>query len=265
MYQLLSYFGVEVNPGEKCQKQYAEQVIVRMFGGSVKKMSRVEMFNRFGIIGKAVTLTQNGGRTEDTKLLSVDFSELAEENFFDEDLGEERPKQFEDSELYNYLNDNKFLCIVFQEVPDEDGVVRLDNNIFRGFKLIDLSSDEIMAAAKESWENARQLIHDGELKSELVYKKDGSQRFTPKTHLPMEATNLPKAEGNLIFFRGTGNDATNKILVNDVRMYRQNYWIKGTHLVEILDRTNYVYASNSHKNAEKRRRVLKTLQEKGIL
>ena len=265
MYQLLSYFGVSVNPTERRQKQYAEQIIVRMFGGTSKKMSRVDMFNQFGIIGKAITLTKNGGRTEDTKLLPVDFSELSTSTFFDEDLGKEREFQFEDSELFSYLNDNKFLCIIFREVPDKNGLVKLDNNIFCGFKLINLSSDEILLAARKTWEMAHQLILDDELKNEPILDKNGNQRYSPKTNIAMESPNLPKAKDNLIFFRGTGNDATDKIMVNNVKMLRQNYWIKGTHLASILDRTDFVQASNSYKNKAKRNHIIMTLEENGLI
>lgn len=245
MYQLLSYFGVSVNNAEIRQKQCAEQIIVRMFGGSSKKMSRVEMFNHFGIIGKSVILTKNGGRTEDTKLLSVDFSELSTITYFDEDLGKERSFKFEDSELFSYLNDNKFLCIIFQEIPDENGTVKLGNNVFCGFKLVDLSSDEILLSAKRTWEKAHKLILDRELKNEPVLDKNGNQRYSPKTHIAMEAPNLPKAKDNLIFFRGTGNDATDKITVNNVKVLRQNYWIKGTYLSNLLDKTDYVLPSKT--------------------
>lgn len=235
MADILSRFGINVDPAKKSEaKQYAEQVIVRMFGGTAKKISQIEMFRKLGYVGKAVTISSRGTRTEDTKLLSVDFEELTEEWIEDEN-GILRQKVFEDSELYNYLHDNKLLCIVFQENhPSNDDKIVLGDNRFVGFKIIDLSDDEIMSEARQTWDETRILIKSGKLEFIPTLDKTGNQRYTPKTRSPMGAPNLPKADDHLIFFRGTGKDARDKVVINGVRMLRQNYWIKGTFLVKKL-------------------------------
>lgn len=235
MADILTHFGVNVDPAEKAAvKQYAEQVIVRMFGGTAKKISKIEMFRKLGYIGKAVTVSAQGTRTEDTKLFSVDFDELTEEWVEDED-GTLREKFFEDSELYQYLHDNKLLCVVFQENhPGDDGKIILGDNKFLGFKIIDLSDDVIMNEAKRTWEETRALIKSGRLEFVPCLHKNGNQRFTPKTGIPMGAPNLPKSADHLIFFRGTGQDARDKVSINGITMLRQDYWIKGTFLVEKL-------------------------------
>ena len=43
-----------------------------------------------------------------------------------------------------------------------------------------------------------------------------------------------------IFFRGTGKDATDKVIVNGLKMLRQNYWVKGTYVVELLNKMKYL-------------------------
>lgn len=235
MADILAHFGVNVDPAEKtAAKQYAEQVIVRMFGGTAKKISKIEMFRKLGYIGKAVTISARETRTEDAKLFSVDFDELTEEWIEDEN-GTLREKLFEDSELYQYLHDNKLLCVVFQENhPSDDGKIILGDNRFLGFKIIDLSDDEIMNGARRTWEEARALIRNGGLKFIPCLNKNGDQRFGPKTGIPMGAPNLPKSGDHLIFFRGTGQDARDKVVINGITMLRQDYWIKGTFLVEKL-------------------------------
>lgn len=252
MADILTHFGMPVDPSKQTEaKQYAEQVIVRMFGGTAKKISRIEMFKKLGYIGKAVTISSRETRTEDTKLFSVDFDELTEEWVEDED-GTLREKVFEDSDLYQYLHDNKLLCVVFQEKgARDDGKIILGDNMFLGFKVIDLSDDEIMAEAKKTWEATRALIKNGELKAVPCLDKHGNQRYTPKTKLPMVAPNLPKSEEHLIFFRGTGQDARDKISVNGVTMYRQDYWIKGKFLVDKLKAAPIIgheRLCNSHKS-----------------
>jgi hypothetical protein len=251
MADILNHFGVKVDPTEKSvAKQYAEQVIVRMFGGTAKKISKIEMFRKLGYIGKAVTVSSRGTRTEDTKLFSVDFDELTEEWVEDED-GILREKVFEDSELYHYLHDNKLLCVVFRENhPNDDGKITLGDNMFMGFKVIDLSDDEIMTEARRTWEKTRALINGGHLEFVPCLDKNGNQRFSPKTGIPMGAPNLPKAENHLIFFRGTGQDARDKVSVNGVTMLRQNYWLKGTFLVDKLKSTPIIgheQLNNSHR------------------
>lgn len=194
MANILAYFGMQVVPSEKAYaKQYAEQVIVRMFGGKSKKISKIEMFRKFGYIGKAVTVSAKGTRTEDTKLFSVDFDELTEDWVEGED-GVLREKGFEDSDLYQYLHDNKLLCIIFQEEhPSEDGKIILGDNKFQGFKILDLSDDEIVNEAERTWEETRALIKNGRLKLLPCLNKYGEQRITPKTGIPMVAPNLPKS------------------------------------------------------------------------
>ena len=52
---------------EKITKSIGEQIIVKMFGGNSKKMQDIKLFNKVGIIGKTITLTENDQRKEDMK------------------------------------------------------------------------------------------------------------------------------------------------------------------------------------------------------
>ncbi|MDD3140881.1 MAG: MutH/Sau3AI family endonuclease [Lachnospiraceae bacterium] len=261
MADILEHFGMVVDRTKNTSiKQYAEQVIVRMFGGNAKKISKVEMFRKFGYVGKAITITKNETRTEDTKLFSVDFDELSELTTDDEEDGV-RAKVFEDSDLFNYFHDNKLLCVVFQENSvDKDGKVRLDDNMFLGFKILDLSDDELIEQARNTWNDARRIINNGELKFVPTLDKNGNQRISPKTKIIMGAPNLPKCESHIVFFRGTGQDATDKITVAGIEMLRQNYWIKGTYIVDKLKSIpfiGYELLSNSHKS----KKALKNVHE----
>lgn len=241
MADILEHCDVQIDRARKIQlKQYAEQVIVRMFGGTAKKISKIEMFRKFGYVGKSITIRPNGMRTEDTKLISVNFEELTELMILDEG-GKLRKKTFEDSDLYNYFYDNKFLCVIFQEShPDKDGKVRLDDNKFLGFKILDLSDDELISAAKQTWNDAREIINNGKLEFVPTLDKEGYQRYSPKTQIPMGAPNLPKSENSTVFFRGTGRDATDKIQINGIEILRQSYWIKGTYIVERLKNIPFI-------------------------
>ena len=161
----------------------------------------------------------------------------------------ENKKKFEDTDVYSFFNDYRLLCPVFQEHPrmivGPDGKkmitqVIYGENTFEGFKILELGTDEIMSSVRASWEEAKRLVQTGELTVTVMRRKDGSVRYTAKTGIEMLQTNLPKALDNVIFFRGTGKDATDKVIVNGLKMLRQNYWVKGTYVVELLNKMKYL-------------------------
>ncbi len=220
-------------------KKYAEMAVIKMFGAEEGfRISDIGLFKSFGYIGHTVSLTINNKRTEDIKLSRVDFNELTELYYTDDDLNEVRLKEFEDSDLYSYLHDNKMLCIIFQETEKatRDHKVHLSKNKFIGIKIIDLSDDEIMSAARNIWLTARDTILSGKLKNIPELDKKGNVIINKKTKTVREAPNLPKASESILFFRGTGSDSTNKPEeVSGVKMYYQNYWIKGKYIVDKLN------------------------------
>ena len=241
--EILNMQGVEFDTSKKHQtKQFAEQAIVKMFGGKAKKMSQIELFQNFGIVGKSVAIKNNETRTEDMKMFAVDFDELLEKEFEDENLDSLRLKEFEDSALYNYLHDNKLLCIVFQEdKADSNGYINLYDNKFLGFKLLELDVPALLESARKIWEEARDTIINDKLCDVPVLLKNGKIRYTPKTKVPMTAPNLPKSEENLVFFRGSGKNASKKTqVVNGVKMLKQYYWIKGTYIVGKMNEIDYI-------------------------
>ena len=71
--ELIDLLEINVNT---INKSIGEQIIVKMFGGNSKKMQNIELFNKLGIIGKTITLTENKTRKEDMKLFTIDFDEI---------------------------------------------------------------------------------------------------------------------------------------------------------------------------------------------
>ena len=70
--QLSRTLGLEVKEEKDLeQKGIAEKIVVSMFGGKAKKLNQIALFEKFGLIGKTITFTSNGGRTEDMKLYHV--------------------------------------------------------------------------------------------------------------------------------------------------------------------------------------------------
>lgn len=241
--EILNICGVEFDMSTKHQtKQFAELAIVKMFGGNANKMSQIELFRNFGIVGKSIAIKRNESRTEDMKMFAVDFSELLENEFEDEDMDCFREKVFEDSALYDYLHDNKLLCIVFQEEnADSKGYVNLYENKFLGFKMLELDVPELLESARKIWEEARDIIINEKLCDVPVLLKNGKLRYTPKTNVPMTAPNLPKSEDNIVFFRGSGRNAAQKNQeINGVKMLKQYYWIKGAYIAEKMKDIDFI-------------------------
>lgn len=227
--QLIKEFGLpmKLNTSRDVNKAIAEQIVVKMFDGHSKKMSQIELFNKVGLIPKTVTQTVRGARTEDMKLMAIDFEEWTEENI-----------SFEESMVYSYFNNQQLLCILFEE-PQTKG--KLLNNRFLGFKRLIIPDYIIDNEVRATWNRVRELIHNNELKESYVYNKKGELVMTPKTNLPSTEINFPKSKDSSFFLRGSGQDASRKTLnINGIQMYSQNLWMKGSVLLEMLADLDYI-------------------------
>ncbi len=203
-------------------KAVSERLIVRMFGGQAKKLQKIELFSKIGMLGKSIVLTKEGLRTEDMKLFRIDFDEIS-----DQDI------DFEDSSFYSYFADRQMLCIVFEE-PDTEAAFK--ENKFLGFKRFIFDQELIEEKVRPVWDKIRYLIVSGELKDVVaIDRKTGKPKMNPKTGTIQSAPNFPKSSEGDLFVRGSGSDSTYKPeAVNGIHMYRQYLWMKGTYLADCL-------------------------------
>ena len=148
-----------------------------MLGGTSKRISNIELFEKIGVIGKSVVITQNNKRTEDTKFFTIDIDEL-----MDEDI------TFEDSSFYQYFNEHKILCILYEEPSAE---APLSDNRFLGFKWFTFRDEFINTTIREVYEIIRDRLINHSLKENYVYRNDGTMRIN-KTGVPMVELNFPK-------------------------------------------------------------------------
>ncbi len=223
-----------LNKEESINKQIAEQIIVRMFGGKSKKLSKVELFESFGVTGYSIALSAKDGRTEDTKMCPIDFDELMS------------CESFEESEFYHYYHDRTFLFFVVKETQIKSSAkgketkVEYAKNEFLGFKRLNFSDDFIYDFVKPVWEKIRELISQNELRFVPDLDKNGNSIFN-KTGERKGAPNFPKGSEGCIFVRGTSSDSTEKPLcINGIPMYRQNLWIRGDVIVKMLSKIEYI-------------------------
>lgn len=222
--QLANHYEVT---GTLANKSIGERIIVRMFDGQAKKMQQIALFNKIGLIGKSITLTMEGLRTEDMKLFCIDFDE-----FLNPDM------TFENSSFRDFFANQQMLCIVFEE-PSLDA--KLTENKFLGFKRLVFDDEFIEMHVKSVWERIRYLITNEELKDVIrINNKTGEPRIN-KTGVIQSAPNFPKSSDGLIFVRGSGKDSTAKTEeVNGIKMYKQWIWIKGSYIADRLSQIDFL-------------------------
>ncbi len=223
--ELIAQYDITVKDVKKVSKSINEAIIVKMFGGQSKKLNQIEMFSRFGIIGKSITMTAEGNRTEDTKLFAIDFEEWT-----DKDIS------FEESRVYDYFANHQLLCILYEE-PSTDAA--LCDNRFLGFKRLSFNEEIIQNDVRKIWEEVRNLVIENRLKETMFVNKEGQPIINKKTGTVKTSINFPKSKDNIVFVRGGGLDSNVKTEeVNGIKMYKQYVWIKGTYIVNALNRLN---------------------------
>ncbi|MEY2195715.1 MutH/Sau3AI family endonuclease [Neobacillus sp. BF23-41] len=226
--QLMLELDIPVNKAKTgdVHKSISEQLVVKMFGAKVKKISKIELFNKIGIIPKTVTQTKQGTRTEDTKLFTIDFTEWTDEKI-----------EFEDSFVFNYFTNQHFLCILFEEWSVSSSLLR---NKFLGFKRLIFQDHVIENDVRKVWNEVRELINNNQLKESPEYDKHG-RSIINKTGKLRTTINFPKSKDHDFFVRGSGEDSNKKpLVINGIHMYNQNFWIKGKTLVTMLNEIDFI-------------------------
>lgn len=245
--ELADEFGIpRITDSGNENKGIVEQVVVKMFGGKSKKLNKIELFSRFGLIAKSIAVTPSGGRTEDMKLFHIDFEEIVQKEYMDED-GVLREKIFEDSELYSYFADHEFLCIMLMEpeteyaINEETGKKEevkhpLTMNKFLGFKRLVFSDDFIDMTVRKVWEDTRDKIMHNKVEDVIQRYKDGREKIL-KCGEVSSAPNFIKSAENAVFIRGSAQESSSEFKtesVNGVKMLPQYVWIKGKEVADLL-------------------------------
>ena len=220
-------------------KGISELITVKMFGGEAKKLNEIEIFQRFGLIGKTIVLTPKGGRTEDMKLYHMDFDELIQTEVIEDD-GTVRDFEFTDSEMYSYFTNNELLCIMYEEPDVKPGEThKLIDNKFIGFKRLVFTDDFIDNTVRYLWYDTRIKVMDKTLVDIIRRDKFGEPVINRSGDIS-SAPNFIKSSENDVFMRGSGTDSALKHkteCVNGIRMLPQYVWIKGTSVIEELEKS----------------------------
>ncbi len=185
------------------------------------KSNKAEEFEKANITVKALRIESKDKIVESSPLPTFKFKKLVEETW-------------EESKLFNYLDQQKFLFVVYKK----DG----DKYVLKGAQLWNIPYDDLNTTVREGWENIRNVIIDG-------------VKFTPKTDKNgkvIYSNNLPNKESNRVihirphaqksayrFEDGTeiGNVSRDANELPDGRyMTNQSFWLNNTYVLSQLNK-----------------------------
>ena len=195
-------------------KNFAELVVLKMFGSDAGSLNKIDDFVKIGLLAKSLPLNHNGVPKESMKMFMPDFEEWVSED------------NFEESFLRDYFAENQFLFIVYQY---KDAQNRDVNSIeFVGFKRVMITDEFIETEVKRCWSEVRSLITEKRLIIEKKYRKDGAPIINPRSRVQQEAPNFPKEAQCDVFLRGSGTDSSDRyktLEINGLRMLPQEIWL----------------------------------------
>lgn len=198
-------------------KNFAENAVVKMFGGNASKLNDIEDFAKIGIIAKSVPLKANGKGKEDMKLFLPDLVEWTRET------------NFEDSAIYEYFSGHHFIFIIYKHEGKDV--------IFEGFKRIFFDEKFIMDNVKKTWEDVRNLITNNKLC--IIRKKNKKGEYIiNKSGTYMESPNFPKKATHNVFVRGgatTSEDKYKTLEINGLKMIPQSIWLSRGTVKELIE------------------------------
>lgn len=130
------------------------------------KSNKAEEFEKANIIVKAIRINENNKMRESMSFPSFKFKELI-------------AQEWEDSDLYNYFDQTKFLFVVFKEQGN--------NYLLKGCQLWNMPFNDLNSTVFEGWINIKNRIKDG-IKFDVKYQKNKK----------IITNNLPKKNDNPI-------------------------------------------------------------------
>lgn len=219
-----SHFDIKTDIGAK---HFTAKCVLAMFEAKCGQLNQIRDFTEAGIIAKTITMTIKHKRTEDMKLSLIDFQEW-----------NDRDNDFEESSVYEYFTEHSFLCPIFIEHDAEDP----SKTTFEGFKRFTFDNDFINHEVFRIWNDSRNLVFHNELKYDYEYDKFGNIRVNPCGSLK-GAPNFPKSSEYTIFLRAGANDSRDEnktVVVNNIRMLPQYFWIKGSYIVDKLNSLPFI-------------------------
>lgn len=191
----------EFNITTECMpKNLGAMLAYRMLG---IKGNTAEEFVKANILVKTIRINKHGSIKESMSFPTFKFKELAEET------------EWEDSQIYNYLSDKRFLFVIYKE--NNDGEM-----ILKGCQFWNIPYFDLNANVQLTWERTKLVIKEG-IKVEYV---NGVRR-----------NNFPTQKDNPVcHVRPHGRNASDVDELPDGSSFtKQCFWLNNTYIKSQLD------------------------------
>lgn len=214
--KLALQFDVEFNP-----KSYWISLAYRMLG---IKSNRAEEFEKANIKVKAIRIEANGKMKETSPLPTFRFKEIIEES------------EWEESTLHDYLDETKFLYVVFKKEKASDKHYTL-----KGCQLWNMPYSDLSTHAFECWRRTKEVLNEGV----VLTLKETARTTIVENNLPGMADNpvihvRPHTSNRYYEFEdgtvlGNGSKATDGDELPDGRwMTHQSFFFNNSYIISQL-------------------------------
>ena len=179
------------------------------------KSNRAEEFVKANISVKAIRIEENGKMKENSPLPPFKFLELVEE-------------KWEESELFSYFDETRFLFVVFKKRGSE--------YVLKGCQMWNMPYSDLNKKVYEGWDAIRRTLKDG-----VVLKRKGK---VIENNFPKKKDNeiihiRPHASKSYYVFEdgstfGSGSISDSDILPDGRRMTKQSFWLNNDYIISQL-------------------------------
>lgn len=184
------------------------------------KSNKAEEFAKAQIVVKAIRLEESGQMRENSPLPALKFKELVTE-------------EWEDSELFTYFDETKFLFTVYRKAGDV--------YILKGAQLWNMPYDDLNTTVREGWDKIRNVVKEGV----QFYKTETKGGTVIKNNLPKKNDNeiihiRPHTQQTYYVFEdgevfGKGRLGDSDELPDGRRMTKQSFWLNNDYIVSQLE------------------------------
>ena len=192
----------------------------RMLG--IKSNKAVE-FEKANIVVKTIRLEENGKINEQMSLPPISLNKVAQESW-------------EESSLYEYFCETKFLFVVFKK--------RSDNYVLMGAKFWNMPYVDLEEIVRTGWEKAKKIINEGIILRKKIQKKGlvicnnlPGIKDNPIVHLRPHASKryYKLKDGEII---GDGTKAMAEELPDNQWMPKQSFWLNSSYIKSVISDLN---------------------------
>lgn len=183
------------------------------------KSNRAEEFVKANIVVKAVRIEENGHMIESSSLPTICFKEIVNQ-------------EWEDSDLFTYFEETKFLFVVYKRLGD--------NYILKGCKLWNMPYDDLNVEVCKGWNEVKQIVKQGIV---LTKGKKGN-KIIINNNLPSKGTNRiihVRPHTSKTFYRlengeiiGDGTYTNGDELPDGRWMTKQSFWLNNSYVISQL-------------------------------